>query len=141
LQESTTGTGYSQFYELTTTGASTQVSVLLTDSTPTDVNTLFAKFGGAPSQSIYGEVSSGPATADPSILISSAAPGNWYFLVYSANAPAASSYSIVATGAPVALGAVSPSDFRHGQHFQPDHGRLCRSAHGARGRHGFGRGH
>ena len=79
------------------------------DSTPTDVNYLYAKFGSAPTQSSYNEVYSGPATADPSILISSAAPGNWYFLVYSASARPASDYTIVATGAPVQLSAVSPT--------------------------------
>ncbi|MFI5457017.1 MAG: RHS repeat-associated core domain-containing protein, partial [Isosphaerales bacterium] len=110
LPEKSTGSGYGQLFEVTLTSLNAQtLFVGLTDSTSSDVNQLYAKYGSAPTQSSFGTSYSGPSTADPSILISSAAPGNWYFLVYSASAPAASNYTIVATGAPVQLSAVTPS--------------------------------
>ena len=106
--ETSSGSGYSQLFSVSLPTVQTLfASVQDTDSN--DVEQLYAKLGSPPTLSSYTYSYSGKATSSPQILISSAASGTWYFLVYSASAPASTAYSIVATGAPVQLSSVSPT--------------------------------
>ncbi len=106
--ETSSGTGYSQLYSVSLPTVQT-LFVNVQDAGSSDVEQLYAKLGSPPTLSSYGYSYTGKSTSYPQILISSAASGTWYFLVYTSSAPANTPYSIVATGAPVQLSAVSPS--------------------------------
>ena len=47
--------------------------------------------------------SSSGGSANPQLLVPAAAPGTWYILAYGASVPAASSFTIAATGTPIQL--------------------------------------
>ncbi len=106
--ETSSGTGYSQLFSVNVPSVQT-LFISVQDGAAGDVNTLYAKLGSPPSLSSFGYVSSGAATPSPQILVSSAAPGTWYFLVYSNSSQPSTNYSIVATSAPVQLDNVGPS--------------------------------
>ena len=83
-------------------------AVTLQDATSPDVDQLYAKLGSPPTPVDYDASSSG-GSADPQLLVPSAAPGTWYILVYAASVPAASSFTITATGTPIQLTTVEPT--------------------------------
>ena len=101
------GSGQSDLYSVVVPSSQT-LFVNLQDSATGAVNQLYAKLGTPPTPSDYEYSSIAPGDADQQVLVPSAAPGTWYFLVYGASAPTSSPYTIVATGAPVQLANVSP---------------------------------
>lgn len=60
--------------------------VTLEDSSA-DVNQLYASLGAPPTLGNYEYSSSNGVTAGPQLLVPSAAPGDWYILVYSVSVP------------------------------------------------------
>ena len=84
--------------------------ITLHDAASTDVDQLYAKLGSPPTLVDFGASSSG-GSANPQLLVPSAAPGTWYILVRGVG-PVASSFTIAATGTPIQLTAVTPSRAR-----------------------------
>ena len=80
----------------------------------TDVDQLYAKLGSPPTPVNFSASSSG-GSANPQLLVPSAAPGTWYILVYAASVPSASSFTIKAVGTPIQLSAVAPVGVARGQ--------------------------
>ncbi len=106
-------TGQSQLFSAVV--ASTQtLFVSLQDATPGVVDELYAQLGTPPTPTNFAYSSTSTTSGNQQVLVSSAAPGTWYFLVYGANVPASSPFTIVATGAPVQLASVSPGYSAYG---------------------------
>ncbi|MHB1558088.1 MAG: RHS repeat-associated core domain-containing protein, partial [Isosphaeraceae bacterium] len=101
------GSGQSDLYSVVVPSPQT-LFVNLQDSGSGAVNQVYAKLGSPPTPADYDYSAIVPGSANQQLLVPSAAPGTWYFLVYGASAPSSSPYTIVATGAPVQLAAVSP---------------------------------
>ena len=83
--------------------------VTLKDSTSSDVNQVYASLGTPPTPSDYQYSFTNGVTADPQLDVAAASPGDWYILVYSASVPSASSFTLTATGTPINLSAVEPT--------------------------------
>ena len=83
--------------------------VALQDSTSTDVNQIYAKLGSPPTPGNYAYESSDGVAASQQLLVPSAAPGTWYILVDSVSVPAASAFTLTATGNPITLTTVAPN--------------------------------
>ncbi len=79
------GSGQSALYSVVVPSSQT-LFVNLQDSSKGAVNQLYAKLGAPPTPSNYTYSSITPGDADQQILVPSAAPGTWYFLVYGASA-------------------------------------------------------
>ena len=84
------------------------LQITLHDAAPQDVDQLYAKLGSPPTLVDY-SASSSTGSANPQLLVPAAAPGTWYILAYGASVPAASSFTITATGTPIQLTAVAPT--------------------------------
>jgi RHS repeat-associated protein len=84
--------------------------VTLKDTSSADINQIYAKLGSPPTQSNYGYAFADGVSANQQLLVSSAAPGTWYILVYSVSVPAASTFTLSASGEPVTLATVAPAE-------------------------------
>ncbi|MFI5460129.1 MAG: RHS repeat-associated core domain-containing protein [Isosphaerales bacterium] len=103
-----TGSGQAQLFSVNV--PSTQsLLVTLHDTSSADVNQIYAKLGSPPTQSNYSFQSSSGVSANQQLLVPSAAPGTWYFLVYSVSVPSASAFTLTASGEPVTLASEAPS--------------------------------
>ncbi|MCY2954337.1 MAG: DUF6531 domain-containing protein [Planctomycetota bacterium] len=86
--------------------ASSPLRLNLDDSTNGDQTEMYLKLGSSPTRSDYTYRSAGGA--DQQILVSVAAVGNWYALVYGAYVPTPSTYTLVARTSAITLAGVSP---------------------------------
>jgi YD repeat-containing protein len=100
------GSGQAQLFEVNV--LATQALFITLSDTSGDVNQIYASLGSPPTLSNFQYSSSNGVTASPQLLVPSAAPGDWYILVYSVSVPAADSFSLTATGSPVTLTTVAP---------------------------------
>ncbi|MDE2507323.1 MAG: PPC domain-containing protein, partial [Planctomycetota bacterium] len=102
------GAGQSQLFAVNVPTTQT-LFVNLNDGNGNDVNELYARLGAPPTRADF-TYSSATSSPNQQILVSSAAPGTWYFLVYSdVVAAPPQSFTLVATGAPVTLSSVEPA--------------------------------
>ncbi len=102
------GTGQAQIYRLNIAQAG-QVNITLTDSTSTDENELYESLGTVPTRGQFQPLYYTGASADKQLSIPTAAPGIYYILVYTAYAPAPSSFTLEATESSVFLTGVTPN--------------------------------
>jgi RHS repeat-associated protein len=88
--------------------------VALTDNAAVDHNELYVGFGAPPTRASaeYPAQKFGPAGQQ--VLVSSAAPGDWYVLVYGESIPAPSTFTLVATATNEVVTAVTPSQVGNG---------------------------
>ena len=103
------GSGQAQLFSVDVP-ATQALLVTLEDSSPADVNQIYAKLGSPPTQSNYGYAFSDGVSANQQLLVPSAAPGTWYILVYSVSVPAASAFTLSASGEPVTLTTIAPTE-------------------------------
>ena len=103
----------SQFFKVNL-AQSQQLNIKLTDSSSTDRNEVYASFGAAPTRSNFRYRSSTPASADQQVNVPSAAPGDWYVLVYTESAVQPGNISLLAQGASVFLASVTPDHSGNG---------------------------
>ena len=108
------GSGQAQLFAVNVPSTQSLI-VTLQDSTATDVNQLYAKLGSPPTPVNYRCSSSGAGSANPQLLVPSAAPGTWYILVYAASVPSSSTFTIQAVGTRSSSSAVTPDQLGHGQ--------------------------
>ncbi len=101
------GSGQAQLFEVSL--PATQALVVTLQDSSADVNQLYASLGSPPTLGNYGYSSSNGVTASPQLLVPSAAPGDWYILVYSVSVPAASTFTLSAAGVPITLTTVAPA--------------------------------
>ncbi len=102
-----TASGQALLYAVTV--PSTQsLEITLHDAALQDVDQLYAKLGSPPTLVDF-SASSSTGSANPQLLVPAAAPGTWYILAYGASVPAASSFTIAATGTPIQLTAAEPT--------------------------------
>jgi YD repeat-containing protein len=104
------GTGDAHLYRIDVP-QSNSLLVALDDSTNSDHNELYLRFGEPPTREDYDARFSASTSGDQSILIPNAKPGAWYALVYGAFVPAASSFSIKATVANLIVTASTPGQY------------------------------
>ncbi len=83
--------------------------IALQDATSVDQDELYARLGVPPTRSDYQYRFSPPASSIENVTVPGAAPGTWYILVYGALVPQPSTFTLVATGADIALTGSSPS--------------------------------
>ena len=62
-----------------------------------------------PTPTNYSYRFSNGVTANPQLVVPTASPGTWYILVYSVSVPATSNFTLTATGTPIHLSAVEPT--------------------------------
>lgn len=86
----------------------------LADSTASDVNELYAKFGAPPTPQNYDYRYSTASSANQSILIPKAAVGHWYFLVYTDAVANLSNFTFTTNGADLRVTSVSPTHSGNG---------------------------
>ncbi len=102
------GSGQAQLFEVNVPSTQSLV-VSLKDSTSSDVNQVYASLGTPPTPNDYQYSFTNGVTADPQLDVAAASPGDWYILVYSASVPSASSFTLTATGTPINVSAVEPT--------------------------------
>ena len=103
------GSGQSQLFAVNVPSAQALL-VTVQDSSSADVNELYAKLGSPPTPYEYDDSSANGYSADPQLLVSSAAPGTWYILLDSESVPAAPSrFTLSAVGTPMSLTGVTPT--------------------------------
>ena len=90
--------------------AGKHLQVALSDSTSSDSNEVYIKFGTPPTRSNFDYRYSALGSANQNVLALNSEPGTWYVLVYGASVPAPSSYTLLATAADVVLRGSSPND-------------------------------
>jgi RHS repeat-associated protein len=83
--------------------------VTLVDSTSTDSNELYLKFGLPPTRASYDARYSTAGSANQDVWALRSAPGTWFVLLYGASVPAASNYTLTATTQDVAVTGVGPN--------------------------------
>ncbi len=102
------GSMQGQLFEVTLPEIS-PLLVALDDSSSADQNELYLKLGSPPTRSDYQFRYSNLAAADQQILVPSAAPGQWYALVYSDSVPSPSTYTLTASTSSIFLTGLTPS--------------------------------
>ena len=107
LNVSLVGGTQTQFFRVNVP-QSQQLQINLTDNVASDRNEVYLKFGSAPSRSDYQHRFSTPASANQQVNVPSAAPGNWYVLVYTEAAQQPGSFNLKATLDSVLLTDVTP---------------------------------
>jgi RHS repeat-associated protein len=100
------GSGQAQLFKITLPAAEV-LSIQLTAPTAGDRLELYASHNTAPTRASYDYCFGAPG-ANQSILVPSAAAGDWYILVYSESVPAAGSFSLRATTTTARLTAITP---------------------------------
>ena len=122
------GSGQAELFSISVPAVQS-LTVGLDDNTNSDSNELYLRFGSPPTRETYDYRYSNADAADQSILVPRAAIGTWYALVYSANVPFPTTFSLSATGAglqvvhstPGALGNSAPETLSiAGTGFEPD---------------------
>ncbi|HEV8062957.1 MAG TPA: DUF4214 domain-containing protein [Gemmataceae bacterium] len=106
------GSGQSEVYTVNVPQAGNPLLVNLADTSSSDQNELYLSLGSAPTRSTYQYRFTNLASADQQILVSAAASGTWYILVYGNFVPAPSAYSLTASSissASLVLSGVSPN--------------------------------
>ncbi len=102
------GSGQGQLFAVSVT-ATQALLATLKDSTATDVNQVYARLGSPPTPSDYAYEFADGVAASQQLLVPSAAPGTWYFLVDAVSVPAASAFTLTVTGTPITLAALAPA--------------------------------
>ncbi len=103
-----TGSGQAQLF-LVSVPSTESLVVMLKDSTSSDVNQVYASLGTPPTATDYQYGFTNGVTANPQLDVPGASPGDWYILVYSVSVPSASSFTLTATGTPINLSAIEPT--------------------------------
>jgi RHS repeat-associated protein len=85
-----------------------QLLVLLSDTSATDRNEVYIKFGSSPTRSDYQYKFTTPASANQVLSVPSAAPGDWYVLVYTDSAVQPGNITLQVKGGSVFLTDVTP---------------------------------
>ncbi len=101
------GSGQAQVFEVSL--PATQALVVTLQDSSDDVNQLYASLGSPPTPGDFQYSSVNGATSSPQLLVPSAAPGDWYLLVYSVSVPSASTFTLTAAGVPITLTTVAPA--------------------------------
>ena len=102
------GSGQAQLFSIAVAQAQ-GLLVVLQDSTSSDQNELYLKFGSPPTRSDYQYRFSNAASANQQVLVPLAAAGNWYALLYANSVPQPSTYTILATTSDVFLTGSTPN--------------------------------
>ena len=107
------GNGYAQLFTVTMP-ASELLKLNLDDTTHTDVNELYARFGAPPTRGDYDYRATATGSADQQLVVPMAAPGTWYVLVYGNHVTAGSTYTLQASTVPLVLTDLAPSRWATG---------------------------
>src|SRR5262249_45586714 len=83
------------------------LSINLTDASAADLDEIYARLGARPTRADYDYRFAAPGN-NQSILIPSAAAGDWYVLVYAQSVRNPSGYSLSASGAATKISSVTP---------------------------------
>jgi RHS repeat-associated protein len=101
------GSDQAQLFTIAVPAAQT-LSVALDDQSVVDSNELYLRFGLPPTRETFDYRYSGASAPDQSIVVPHAAVGTWYVLIYGANVPVQSSFSLSAVGAGLQVAHVTP---------------------------------
>lgn len=101
------GSAQAQLFRVTLPGIE-QLLVTLADSSPADRNEVYVQYGSPPTRSDYQFRSDGTPGAAAKVLVPSAAPGDWYILVYGDTVPVTSGYTLLASTSGVFLFNTTP---------------------------------
>ncbi len=102
------GSGQPQLFQISLAQAQSLL-VILDDTTSTDQDELYLKYGSPPTRSDYQYRCANLPSASEQILVSGADGGTWYALVYTDSVPSPSTYTIVATSGNIFLTGSTPS--------------------------------
>ena len=102
------GSGQAQLFRVNVP-AGKFLHVTLNDSTSTDSNEVYLKFGLPPTRSDFDYRYSAVGSANQDVWALNSTAGTWYVLVYGAAVPAASNYTLTATAEDVAVTSFSPN--------------------------------
>ncbi|MEQ1828473.1 MAG: pre-peptidase C-terminal domain-containing protein, partial [Pirellula sp.] len=91
-----TGNGQAHLYRVDVP-TSQVLSISLTDTATTGRTELYARYGTPPTRETYDLSATGPGRSQ-SLVLPSATPGSWYFLVYGESIPVSGSYTMLARG-------------------------------------------
>ena len=105
------GSGQAQLFRV---GLSSSMPMFVTlhDASTSDRSELYFKFGSPPTRGDYDYRFVNAGSSDQRGLVSMAAPGTWYVLVYADSIPSPSTFTIQALASPILLLDVTPN--RHG---------------------------
>jgi RHS repeat-associated protein len=102
-----TASGQAQLYRLVLP-TSSPLLVQLNDPDPAHQNEVYARLGSPPTRSDYDARFTSPGSASQSLLVSRAAAGTWYVLVYGDYIPTAGPYTIQAAASSVLIESTTP---------------------------------
>ena len=106
--------GQEQLFRLTLIQSS-PLLVSLKDAATADHNELYLTFGVPPTRERYQYAAPKLGLAGQQILVPSAAPGDYYVLVYCESAPKPSTFTLVATATNEVITAIAPTEIGNGQ--------------------------
>ncbi|MDB5388504.1 MAG: repeat protein, partial [Planctomycetaceae bacterium] len=107
------GSGQAQLFKVNVPNLQ-QLQVLLSDTSASDHNEVYVKFGSAPTRSDYQYKFNTPASANQILNIPSAAPGDWYILVYTESAAQPGTITLQVKGGSLFVNDVTPDHLGNG---------------------------
>lgn len=108
-----TGAGQAQIFKVNVPQLQ-QLQVLLADTSASDRNEVYVNFGSAPTRSDYQYKFNTTASANQLLNIPSAAPGDWYVLVYTEAAPQPGTITLRVNGGSLFVNDVTPDHLGNG---------------------------
>src|SRR5207237_2545256 len=101
------GSGQAQLFTINVPTAQT-LTVSLNDQSVADSNEMYLRFGTAPTRETFDDRYSAASAPDQSIFVAHAPAGTWYVLVYGANVPVQSSFSLSTVGEGLQVARATP---------------------------------
>ncbi|MFO0943395.1 MAG: hypothetical protein U0930_21890 [Pirellulales bacterium] len=102
------GAGFAQLFKVDVAVNQSLYAKLIDDATA-DGNELYARLAVPPTRSEFDASATGGNTGNQQLVVTSAATGTWYFLLYTRTNPASSNYSFQVTGQQVLLSDLRPA--------------------------------